>query len=71
MNYFNDMRDDPEERRDAREEFIEMAEEEQIAEGDITVSETVSGDDPTPDVDDGDIRDQLEDEFRNLDEDDV
>lgn len=34
------------------EEWLEVAEDEQIAEGDISVSETVDGHDPTPDLDD-------------------
>jgi hypothetical protein len=53
--------EDPEERRAAREEWFEIAEEEQIAEGDISTSETVDGHDPMPDLDDDE--DMLENEF--------
>lgn len=70
--FLDDLEIDPEERRAARREFIELAEEEQIAEGDISVSETVSGHDPTPDIDDRQTAGEVlgEDELRVLDEDD-
>lgn len=66
---------DPEarrERREAREEFVDIAEEEQIAEGDISVSETETGEDPTPDLDDIEIEDEVwgEDDLIVLDEED-
>ncbi len=58
----------PEERRRARDEFLDIAEDAQIAEGDITVSETETGHDPMPDLDDDppDVQDNL----TVLDEDD-
>ncbi|MFN8560241.1 MAG: hypothetical protein U0703_01065 [Anaerolineae bacterium] len=43
-------RADREDDLDEREEWLEVAEDEQIAEGDISVSETVDGHDPTPDL---------------------
>lgn len=43
---------DREDDLDVPEEWLEVAEDEQIAEGDISVSETVDGHDPTPDLDD-------------------
>ncbi|MCC6802329.1 MAG: hypothetical protein IT319_05560 [Anaerolineae bacterium] len=45
-------RADREDDLDVPEEWLEVAEDEQIAEGDISVSETVDGHDPTPDLDD-------------------
>ncbi|MBK8021415.1 MAG: hypothetical protein IPK19_08270 [Chloroflexi bacterium] len=44
----------PEGEESPREEWLEVVEDEEIAEGDITVSETVDGHDPTPDLDDDD-----------------
>ncbi len=60
---------DPEAERDYREEWIEIAEEVQIAEGDISVSETVDGHDPTPDLDDADRFEEVE--MSIADEDDL
>ncbi|MBE2268935.1 MAG: hypothetical protein IAE80_11940 [Anaerolinea sp.] len=54
------------EAREQREEFFDIAQEEQIAEGDISVSETVSGHDPTPEIDDEDFADQLDDEGMHI-----
>lgn len=51
---------DDEARREFREEWLEIAEDEQIAEGDISVSETVSGKDPLPDLDDEGMDDALD-----------
>lgn len=56
----NDVPNDPDD--DWREEWMQIAEEEQIAEGNITVSDTVDGHDPTPDLDD-DVETALEDEL--------
>lgn len=53
------------ERRQAREqrkEFIDISEDKEIAEGDISVSETVTGHDPRPDVFDEDFDDELDEE---------
>ena len=53
------------ERRQAREqrkEWLDISEEEQIAEGDISVSETVTGHNPRPEVFDDDFEDELDDE---------
>jgi hypothetical protein len=52
--------------REQRDEFVEIVEEEQIAEGDISVSETVSGHDPTPEIDDDDFMDELADEGMHI-----
>lgn len=52
--------------REQREEFVEIAQEEQIAEGDISVSETVTGHDPRPDIDDEDFSDELDDEGMHI-----
>ncbi|MFN8528290.1 MAG: hypothetical protein U0670_06740 [Anaerolineae bacterium] len=73
MTYFpEDLNEDPEARREARREFLDIEEDEQIAEGDISVSETVSGHDPLPEVDDRDLEgDVLGDpDLSVLDEDD-
>ncbi|MEP7291391.1 MAG: hypothetical protein ABI835_06385 [Chloroflexota bacterium] len=50
--------EDREDALDEREEWLEIAEEEFIAEGDISVSETVDGHDPTPELDDQDVSDE-------------
>lgn len=49
-------------RDEARKNWLDEEEREQIAEGDISVSETVDGHDPTPDLDDFDERGSLRDE---------
>lgn len=54
--------------RDEWEEWFEVAEDEQIAEGNITVSDTVDGHDPTPDLDDEDVLDEFD---RLIDEEDL
>ena len=59
---------DREDRLEERDEWFEVVEDEQIAEGDISVSETVSGHDPTPELDD---EDAFEDFDRTIDEDDL
>lgn len=63
----------PEEHAKARDEFVDMAEDEQIAEGDITVSDTVDGKNPLPDLDDSELRDEIlgEDNLLIADEDDA
>lgn len=48
--------------REQRAEWLDISEEEQIAEGDISVSETVSGHDPRPEVFDKDFAEELDDE---------
>ena len=58
--------------REQRREFIDISEDEQIAEGDITVSETVTGQDPKPDVFDEDFDDELDEEGMHImDEDEL
>ncbi len=52
--------------REQRDEFIDISEEEQIAEGDITVSETVTGHDPRPEISDEDFEDELDDEGMHI-----
>ena len=49
---FDDPFEDREDDLEEREYWLEVAQDEQIAEGDITVSETADGHDPTPDLDD-------------------
>lgn len=72
MGYRSDLDDeldaDREDRLEERDEWFEVVEDEQIAEGDISVSETVSGHDPTPDLDD---EDAFEDFDRTIDEEDL
>ncbi len=46
----NEQRRDP--TRDERDKWLDVAEDEQIAEGNISVSDTVDGSNPTPDLDD-------------------
>ncbi len=53
-NYLDDDVDDVEAEREEREEWLEAVEDEYIAQGDVTVSETEDGHDPTPDLDDED-----------------
>lgn len=68
----DDWEEDDEERRDAVrdewEEWFEVAEDEQIAEGDITVSETSDGKDPIPEIDDAD---KFEEFMHTVDEDEL
>lgn len=52
--------------RDEWEEWFEVAEDEQIAEGDISVSETVDGKDPIPEIDEAD---RYEEFMQTIDED--
>ncbi len=54
------------ERREGREEFLQIAEDKEIAEGDISVSETVSGHDPQPDAFDEDFDDELDEEGMHI-----
>lgn len=61
MMFPEDMGEDRAARREARQDWIEEEEREQIAEGDVTVSETVDGHDPTPDLDDFDAAEEFED----------
>jgi hypothetical protein len=72
MGYRSDLDDeleaDREDRLEERDEWFEVVEDEQIAEGDISVSETVSGHDPTPELDD---EDAFEDFDRTIDEEDL
>ncbi|MBC8172056.1 MAG: hypothetical protein H7X77_10300 [Anaerolineae bacterium] len=63
MSFPEDLAADPQARREFREEWFEILEDEQIAEGDITVSETSDGKDPTPDLDDEDEASELMDEL--------
>ncbi len=64
MVFPDDFDDDPEEDREEededREEWLEEVEDEYIAQGDISVSETLDGHDPIPDLDDDDA---IENEF--------
>jgi hypothetical protein len=60
--------EDPEAVEDYHDEWIGIAEEIQIAEGDITVSETVDGNDPTPDLDDVDRFEEIEMSIADEDE---
>jgi hypothetical protein len=59
MAYSDDLDLTPEEHANARDEFVDMEQDEQIAEGDITVSETVDGERPLPDIDDRETEDEL------------
>jgi len=61
MLFPDELGEDKEARREYEAEYWQLAEDKQIAEGDITVSETVDGQDPTPDIDD-DFEDLLEDD---------
>lgn len=45
----------PRNRNNPPEEFIDLAQDEEIAEGDVTVSETQTGHDPDPELDDREI----------------
>lgn len=54
--------------RDEWEEWFEVAEDEQIAEGDISVSETVDGKDPIPEIDDAD---RYKEFMQTIDEDEL
>jgi hypothetical protein len=60
--------EDPEAVEDYQDEWMEIAEEIQIAEGDISVSETVDGHDPTPDLDDVDRFEEVEMSIADEDE---
>ncbi len=65
MVFPEDLEDDREDRRARREDrkdWFDEEEREQIAEGDVSVSETASGRDPTPDLDDFDEDEDYEDE---------
>ncbi|MDX2139346.1 MAG: hypothetical protein SF123_14775 [Chloroflexota bacterium] len=70
--YFSqDLGEDPQTRLAARDEFLDIAQDEQIAEGDISVSETESGHHPLPELDDRETDDIFgEDSMTVLDEDD-
>ncbi len=57
---FDNPKEDRREDLEDREDWLEQVEDEYIAQGDISVSETVDGHDPTPSLDD---EDELEDEF--------
>ncbi len=57
---------DKKEAREQREEFLEIEEEELMAEGDISVSETVSGHDAKPDAFDQDFEDELDEEGMHI-----
>jgi len=66
-----DFTEDKKAREEYMEEYYKIAEEKELAEGDITVSETVDGRDPLPDLDDSEmLDDSTEDELTIVDEDD-
>lgn len=67
-----DLNEDPQERLAARAEYLDIAQDEQIAEGDISTSETETGQIALPELDDREIEDELlgEDDLELLDEDD-
>ncbi|MDX2161925.1 MAG: hypothetical protein SF162_11420 [bacterium] len=66
-----DLGEDRAARREERERWIQVAEEEQISEGDISVSETTDGREPLPTLDGRALDDDpLEDDLTALDEDD-
>jgi hypothetical protein len=57
-------------REQARKEWLDVVEDEYIAQGDISVSETVDGHDPTPDLEDEDeFDDELHENMHVEDED--
>ena len=56
----DDLNDSRRARREAREDWLDEEEREQIAEGDVSVSETETGHDPTPDLDDFDAKGDYE-----------
>lgn len=61
--------EDSRERDEHREEWLDMVERKEIAEGDISVSETQTGHDPQPDLDDNDA--DIDDLGNLIDEDAV
>ena len=61
--------EDPKAREAARREWLDEVEDEYIAQGDISVSETIDGHDPTPDLDDEDeFDDELHENMHEEDE---
>jgi hypothetical protein len=60
--------EDPKAREEARKEWLDEVEDEYIAQGDISVSETIDGHDPMPDLDDEDALDELDDEMMHVDD---
>jgi hypothetical protein len=61
-DFDGDPSEDREEDLEDRADWLDEVEDEYIAQGDVTVSETVDGHDPTPDLDDEDIFENTFDE---------
>ena len=55
MVFPDDLGEDPKERDEFREAWFEIAEDEEVDEDEISVSDTRDGSDPTPGMDDGDV----------------